>query len=62
MFSLHHQVLLNVARKVVSTTKLIRGDDARHSSMVLVGGLAVMRLTNNHRMTTVRKGVKVWRF
>lgn len=54
MSPLRHQALLNTARKVVSSTKQILGDDARHSRMVLVGGLAVMRLTDNYRMTTVR--------
>jgi hypothetical protein len=55
MFSLRHQILLDAARKVISNTKVILEDEARHSRMVLVGGLAVMRLTNEYRTTTVRE-------
>jgi hypothetical protein len=54
MLSPHHQILLSVARKVISNTKNILGNEAKNSSMVLVGGLALMRLTNEYRTTTVR--------
>lgn len=59
MFSSRHQILLSAARKVISNTKMILGDEARTSRMVIVGGLAVMRLTNEYRTTTVRKQTKV---
>jgi hypothetical protein len=59
IFSPRHQIPLNAAKQVLSSTKIILGDEARHSRIVIVGGLAVMRLTNEYRTTTVRHPVKV---
>ncbi|RFU30489.1 hypothetical protein B7463_g5866, partial [Scytalidium lignicola] len=43
--------LHDVARVVLSTTKMILGPEATHSRVAVVGGLAVLRWTNNYRAT-----------
>jgi hypothetical protein len=55
MLSTRHQILLSAARKVISNTKMILRDETSRSNMAIVGGLAVMRLTNEYRTTTVRE-------
>jgi hypothetical protein len=52
-----HKLLVDAARYVITSTRGILGDDCKHARMVVVGGVSVMRWTEEYRLTKVSKRI-----